>query len=45
MAEKGLNLLDECDARSVYLSPQEEECTSSFRGDSKMYTPGIIAIS
>ena len=27
----------------IYLSPQEEECTSSSLGDSKMYTSGSIA--
>ena len=27
----------------IYLPPQEEECTSSSLGDSKMYTSGSIA--
>ena len=29
----------------IYLCPQEEECTSSSRGHSKIYTPGTIANS
>ena len=28
MAEKGLNLFDECAAECVHLCPQEEQCTS-----------------
>ena len=43
MTDKGFNLFDECAAICVHLSPQEEECTSSLWGDSKMYTPGSIA--
>ena len=43
MTDKGLNLFDECATRCVHLSPQEEECTSSSWGDSKMYTSGSIA--
>ena len=27
----------------IYPRPQEEECTSSFQGYSKIYTTGIIA--
>ena len=27
----------------IYPCPQEEECTSSFQGYSKIYTPGTIA--
>ena len=42
MADKGLNLSDECAAECVHLCPQEEECTSSWV-DGKMYTPGTIA--
>ena len=29
MTGKAFNLFDECAARGVHLSPQEEECTSS----------------
>ena len=29
----------------VHMSPQEEECTTSSRGDSKMYTSGSTANS
>ena len=36
MADKGLNLFDECAARYVYLSTQEEQCTSSSWWDIKM---------
>ena len=39
------NLFDECAARCVHLSLQEEECTSSSWGDSKMYTSASIANS
>ena len=45
VAEKGLNLFDECAAEYVHLYPQEEEWTSSSWGDSKMYTPGTVANS
>ena len=45
LADKGLNLFDECAADFVLLCPQEKECTSSSWGDSKMYTPGTIANS
>ena len=45
MAGKGLNIFDECAADCVHLCPQEKECTSSFWGDSKMYTPGTITNS
>ena len=39
------NLFDECASRYVHLPLQEEECTSSFLGDSKMYTSGSIVNS
>ena len=29
MADKGLNLFDECAAESIHLCPPEEECTYS----------------
>ena len=45
MTDKGLNGFDECASRCVHLPPQEEECTSSSWGDSKMYTSGKIASS
>ena len=45
MTDKGFNLFDECAARCVHLFPQEEECTSSSWGDSKMYTSSSIANS
>ena len=45
MAEKGLNLIDECAAECVNLCPQEDECTISSWGDSKMYNPGTITNS
>ena len=32
MIDKELNLFDECAARCVHLSPQEEECTPSSKG-------------
>ena len=31
---------DECVARCVHISPQEENCTSSSWGDRKIYTSG-----
>ena len=40
-----LNIFDEYAARCVHLSIQEEECTSSSWGDSKIYTSGGIANS
>ena len=43
MTDKSFNRFDECAARCVHLFPQEEECTSSSWGDSKMYTSGSIA--
>ena len=43
MTDKDFNLFDEFAAICVNLSPQEEECTSSLWGDSKMYTPDCIA--
>ena len=42
MTDKGFNLFDECAARCIHLFPQEEKCTSSSWGDSKMYTSGSI---
>ena len=45
MTDKGFNLFDKCATRCVHLSPQEEECTSSSWGDSKIYTSGSIANS
>ena len=45
MADKGLNLSDDFAAECVHLCPQEEGCTSSSWGHSKMYTPGTIANS
>ena len=42
MTDKRVNLFDECIARCVHLFPEEEECTSSSRGESKMYTSGSI---
>ena len=43
MTDKGLNLFDDCATKCVQLFPQEEECTSSSWGQSKIYTPGIMA--
>ena len=44
MTDKGLNLFDDCAAEVyIYLCPQEEECTPSSRGYSKIYTPDAIA--
>ena len=43
MRDKGFNLFDECACSCVYMSPQEEECTNSSWGDSKVDTPGSIA--
>ena len=45
MTDKGFNLFDTWAARCVHMFPQEEECTSSSWGDSKMYTSGSIANS
>ena len=45
MAGKGSNLSDGCAAECVHQCTQEEECTSSYCGDSEMYTPGTIANS
>ena len=42
MADKGWNVFDEFAAECVHLCPQEEECTSSSWGHSKMYAPGTI---
>ena len=43
MTDKGFKLFDDCAARCLHLSPQEEECTSSSWGDSNRYTSGSIA--
>ena len=43
MTGKGLNLFDDCADECVYLCPQEDECTSSSWGHSKIYTLGTIA--
>ena len=43
MTDKRFSHFDECAARYLRLFPQEEECTSSSWGDSKMYTSGSIA--
>ena len=45
MADKGLNVFNECAAECVHLCPQEEECSSSSRGGSKMHLSGTIANS
>ena len=45
MADKCLNLSDECDAELVHLCPQGERCNSSSRGHSKMYTHSTIGNS
>ena len=44
MTDKDLNLFDDC-AEYVHLCPQEEDCTSSSWGHSKIYAPGILANS
>ena len=43
MTDKGFKLFDDCAARCVHLSPEEEECTSSSWGDSNRYTSDSIA--
>ena len=43
MVDTGLNTFVECAAECVHLCPQEEECTYSSWGDSKMYTPDTIS--
>ena len=45
MADKGLNLFDECAAECVDLCPKEEERTSSSCEDGKICIPGTIANS
>ena len=45
MLDKALNLFDDYAAECVHLCSQEEECTSSSWGHSKMYTPGTVANS
>ena len=42
---KGLNLFDDCGAECIYLCPQEEDCTSSSWGQSKIYTLRTMADS
>ena len=43
MTGKGLNLFDDCADECVYLCPQEDECTSSSWGHSKINTLGTMA--
>ena len=43
MMGKGSNIFDEWAARCLHLFQQEEECTSSSWGDSKMHTSSRIA--
>ena len=43
MMDKGSNVFDEWAARCLHLFQQEEECTSSSWGDSKMHTSSRIA--
>ena len=45
MTGKEFNIFDECATRYEHLFPQEEECTSSSWGDSKMNTSSSIANS
>ena len=45
MTHKVFDLFDECAARCVDLFLKKEECTSSFWGDSKMYTSGSMTNS
>ena len=45
MADKEFDLFKECAARCAHLFPQDEECTSSSWGDSKIYTSGSITNS
>ena len=45
MTDKGFNLFQKCATICAHLFPQEEECTSSSWGDSKMYTSDSIANS
>ena len=45
MIDKRFNFLDECAARCVHLFPEEEDFTSSSRGDSKMYPSGSLVNS
>ena len=42
MTDKVFDIFDECAARCLHLFPKEEECTSSFWGESKMYTSRSI---
>ena len=43
IADKGFNIFNECAARCVNLSPQEEERSYSSWRNSKMYASGSIA--
>ena len=45
MAGKRFNLIDACASRCLYLSPQEEESTSSSWASNKMDTTGSISNS
>ena len=45
ITDKGFNVIDGCTTRCVHLFPQEEECTSSSWGDSKMYKSDSITNS
>ena len=45
MTGKVFIFFEESAARWVHLFPQENQCTSSSWGDSKMYTYGSIAYS
>ena len=44
MGDIGLNLFDECSAKSLHLSPQEENrITSSWRDRGRMDTPSSVS--
>ena len=45
MIDKWFDLFDACAVKYIHLSPQEEKCTSSSWGDSKIYTSASIALS
>ena len=42
ITDKGFNLFGECAARCAHLFPQEEQCTPSSWGGSRMYTSSIL---
>ena len=42
MSGKGLNVIDDCAGKWVYLCSQEAEWSSSSWGHSKIYSPGTI---